>query len=73
MFQLSDAVIVLAGGTRRVLTEIYGIDPKKIHLIPNGLQDAYKPVSRERKQEIRAENFYPGMKKYFYLRGGCII
>ena len=19
------------------------------------------------------KNFYPGMKKYFYLRGGCII
>ena len=69
MFQLSDAVIVLAGGTRRVLTEIYGIDPKKIHLIPNGLQDAYKPVSRERKQEIRAEKFLSGHEKILLFAG----
>lgn len=69
MFQLSDAVIVLAGGTRRVLTEVYGIDPKKIHLIPNGLQDTYKPVSRERKQEIRSAKFLSGHEKILLFAG----
>lgn len=69
MYTLSDAVIVLAGGTRRVLTEIYGIDPKKIHLIPNGLKDSYKPVSCERKQEIRAEKFLSGHEKILLFAG----
>lgn len=69
MYTLADAVIVLAGGTHRILTEIYGIDPKKIHLIPNGLQDAYKPVSRERKQEIRAEKFLSGHEKILLFAG----
>lgn len=69
MYTLADAVIVLAGGTRRVLTEVYGIDPKKIHLIPNGLQDTYKPVSRERKQEIRSAKFLSGHEKILLFAG----
>ncbi len=69
MYALVDAVIVLARGTYRVLTDVYKIEPEKIYLIPNGLKDTYSPVSEDVKREIRADKFLSEHEKILLFAG----
>ena len=56
--------------SKKDITEQYGIEPEKIDVVYNGVNEKYAPISDEEKQEIQKK--YTGGNPYFIYVGALI-
>lgn len=48
-----DKIVAISEHSLQSISSVYHIDPSKAVLIPNALRDAYRPVSMQRRQELK--------------------
>jgi glycosyltransferase len=53
LFQKVDKIICLSEETKNTLLNIYSIENSKLAMIPNGLEDTYKPKELDEKYELK--------------------
>lgn len=64
-----DWVIAIASHSRKMLCDTYNIPSSKIVLIPNGMEDTLKKISKEEKDEIRKKHYISPKEKVLIFSG----
>jgi alpha-1,3-rhamnosyl/mannosyltransferase len=49
-------VVVVSEFTRREVVDLYGVEPKRIDVIPNGVADSFRPLAPEERAAVRARH-----------------
>jgi glycosyltransferase len=65
-FEASDHIICLASYMKDILYEEYNLKHKNISVVPNGLNDTYKPVNIKK---IRRNKYFTGKEKIILFAG----
>jgi glycosyltransferase involved in cell wall biosynthesis len=60
-------IVTVSDYTRRDLLETYGIPGEKVSVVHNGANELYKPLTFDRRQEVKEE--YAGGCEYFVFAG----
>lgn len=63
----ADAIIAVSEFTKRETVDVYGVDPAKIHVIPNAVDPRFHRPSEERIEAFRAEQGLPSEGLVMYL------
>lgn len=69
--RLADAVVVPAESTKREVTEHYGIAPDRIVVVPQGADDAFRPISDQNILRQVRRRFFGADRPYILFVGKC--
>ena len=68
----ADQIIAVSNQTKRDIIKIYKMEPEKVEVIHNGVDEEFYPDKKENKFTIKNHEFYPG-EYFLYVgeRGYC--
>jgi len=63
----ADAIIAVSEFTKQEIEQVYGVDPAKIHVIPNGVEDRLRPATADEIADLRLRYGLPARRMILYL------
>ena len=65
----ADVVITVSESSRDDIVRFYGIDPGKIRVIPEGVDEAFKPIDDEARLDARRRSYFADGRPYILFVG----
>lgn len=65
----ADAIITVSESSRRNIVRFYGVDERKIRIVPPGVDDVFRPIDDERRLDARRRSYFADGRPFVMFVG----